>query len=27
MERLEGYGTALADKTPIKKGDVVIVHS
>ncbi|MCC0672674.1 SIS domain-containing protein [Clostridioides sp. ES-S-0145-01] len=27
MERLEGYGAALADKTPIKEGDVVIVHS
>ncbi|MCC0649875.1 SIS domain-containing protein [Clostridioides sp. ZZV15-6598] len=27
MERLEGYGAALADKTPIKEGDVVIIHS
>ncbi|EQF23828.1 SIS domain protein [Clostridioides difficile CD160] len=27
MERLEGYGSALAGKTPIKEGDVVIVHS
>ncbi|MDB0438509.1 SIS domain-containing protein [Clostridioides difficile] len=27
MERLEGYGETLADKTPIKKGDVVIIHS
>ncbi|KPI50228.1 sugar isomerase domain-containing protein [Clostridioides difficile] len=27
MERLEGYGSALADKTPIKEGDVVIIHS
>lgn len=27
MERLEGYGSALVDKTPIKEGDVVIVHS
>ncbi len=27
MERLVGYGTELANKTPIKEGDVVIVHS
>ncbi|MCC5895654.1 MAG: SIS domain-containing protein [Alkalibacterium sp.] len=27
MERLEGYGTLLAEKTPFKKGDVLIVHS
>lgn len=27
MERLEGYGSALSSKTPIKEGDVVIVHS
>lgn len=27
MERLEGYGTVLANKTPFKKGDVLIVHS
>ncbi|MBY2476698.1 SIS domain-containing protein [Clostridioides difficile] len=27
MERLEGYGSALFSKTPIKEGDVVIVHS
>lgn len=27
MERLEGYGSALVDKTPIKEGDIVIVHS
>ncbi|CZR98066.1 MULTISPECIES: SIS domain-containing protein [unclassified Clostridioides] len=27
MERLEGYGSTLADKTPIKEGDVVIIHS
>lgn len=27
MERLVGYGTALAEKTPFKKGDVLIVHS
>lgn len=27
MERLVGYGTTLANKTPIKDGDVVIVHS
>lgn len=27
MERLVGYGTALAEKTPFKDGDVLIVHS
>lgn len=27
MERLVGYGTLLADKTPFKEGDVLIVHS
>lgn len=27
MERLVGFGTTLADKTPIKEGDVVIIHS
>ncbi|MCI5774058.1 MAG: SIS domain-containing protein [Erysipelotrichaceae bacterium] len=27
MERLNGYGTALVEKTPVKSGDVVIVHS
>lgn len=27
MERLVGYGTALANKTPFKKGDVLILHS
>ncbi len=27
MERLPGYGTLLAQKTPFKKGDVVLVHS
>lgn len=27
MERLVGYGTALAEKTPFKEGDVLIVHS
>ncbi|MFW6298792.1 MAG: SIS domain-containing protein [Bacillota bacterium] len=27
MERLEGYGTLIAEKTPIKKDDVVITHS
>ena len=27
MERLVGYGTTLAKKTPINKGDVVIIHS
>ncbi len=27
MERLVGYGTALAHKTPFKKGDVLILHS
>lgn len=27
MERLEGYGNEIADKTPIKKGDIVICHS
>lgn len=27
MERLVGYGTALAKKTPFKKGDVLILHS
>lgn len=27
MERLEGYGTAVANKTNISEGDVVIVHS
>lgn len=27
MERLVGYGTAIANKTPFKKGDVLIVHS
>lgn len=27
MERLEGYGTIVANKTNISEGDVVIVHS
>lgn len=27
MERLVGYGTALAEKTPFKEGDVLVVHS
>lgn len=27
MENLEGYGTILANKVPIKKDDLVIVHS
>lgn len=27
MERLDGFGTTIANKTPINKGDVVIVHS
>lgn len=27
MERLEGYGTLLANKTPIKENDIVFVHS
>lgn len=27
MERLVGYGTALAKKTPFKEGDVLILHS
>lgn len=27
MERLMGYGTALANKTPFKKGDVLLLHS
>lgn len=27
MERLIGYGTLLAKKTPFKKGDVLIAHS
>lgn len=27
MERLVGYGTALAEKTPFKPGDVLLVHS
>lgn len=27
MERLEGYGVALADTVPFKEGDVLIVHS
>lgn len=27
MERLIGYGTLLAQKTPFKKGDVLIAHS
>ena len=27
MERLEGYGTLIAQKTPLKQGDVVIAHS
>lgn len=27
MERLIGYGTILANKTPFKTGDVLIVHS
>ena len=27
MERLVGYGTEIAAKTPIKEGDVVIIHS
>ena len=27
MERLVGYGTALVQKTQIKEGDVVIIHS
>lgn len=27
MERLDGYGTLLADKTPFQEGDVLITHS
>lgn len=27
MERLEGYGRLIAEKTPFKKGDVLIAHS
>ncbi|WP_182201517.1 sugar isomerase domain-containing protein [Paraliobacillus salinarum] len=27
MERLEGYGTTLAEKTPFEKDDVLILHS
>lgn len=27
MERLVGYGTALAEKMPFKKGDVLFLHS
>ncbi|MFP4078281.1 MAG: sugar isomerase domain-containing protein [Candidatus Izemoplasmataceae bacterium] len=27
MERLEGFGTLIADKTPIQKDDVIITHS
>lgn len=27
MERLEGYGTLLANKTPFSEGDVLILHS
>lgn len=27
MERLVGYGTSLAEKTPFKKGDVLLLHS
>ena len=27
MERLEGYGTIIAENTPLQEGDVVIVHS
>ncbi|GAA0818672.1 SIS domain-containing protein [Clostridium tertium] len=27
MERLEGYGTTVANKTNISEGDIVIVHS
>ena len=27
MERLEGYGTLIAEKTPISRGDVIITHS
>lgn len=27
MERLLGYGTEIAKKTPIKEGDVIICHS
>lgn len=27
MERLEGYGTAIAKKSNISRGDVIIVHS
>lgn len=27
MERLEGYGTLIADKTPFAKDDVLIAHS
>ena len=27
MERLVGYGAEIAAKTPIKQGDVIIVHS
>jgi len=27
MERLEGYGKIIIDKTPIKSGDCIIVHS
>ena len=27
MERLEGYGTILVEKSPIKDGDLVFIHS
>ncbi len=27
MERLDGYGNLIADKTPIQKDDVIITHS
>lgn len=27
MERLDGYGTLLAQKTPFKEGDVLLTHS
>ncbi len=27
MERLEGYGTVIAEKTPFSEGDVLIAHS
>ncbi len=27
MERLVGYGTALAERTPFEEGDVLFLHS